>query len=129
MSSPRALQSPAALLATAAIAAGCTWAILSGTAPTPAKSPNRYQYAEFRIEPQGERAVLNDSRTVQEIKAPDTDPNLDRSTVFENAFGRFTKTFNLLLYYQNVLGADGWEFSLDKPIKAGEVYLVRRRVS
>jgi len=110
-----------------------TWAVLSGQAsgkaPVAPTSPIRYEYAEFRIDEDTSRALLSGERTLQEIRVPDQNPNLDRNIVVENSLGRVTKTFNLLVHYQNVLGNERWEFNLDAPIKRGQTSVVRRRLN
>jgi len=134
-STSAAKQAPVTILAGAAAVAMAltTWAVLSGQAclkaPVALTVPIRSDYAEFRIDEGKSRAMLSGERTLQEIRVPDQNPNLDRNIVVENSLGRFTKTFNLLVHYQNVLGSEGWEFNLDAPIKLGQTYLVRRRLN
>jgi len=133
-SAPAAKQASVTTLAAAAAVAMAvtTWAVLSGQAsgkaPVAPTSLIRYEYAEFRIDEDTSRAMLSGERTLQEIRVPDQNPNLDRNTVFENSLGRHTKTFNLL-HYQNVLGNEGWEFNLDAEIKRGQTSVVRRRLN
>jgi len=112
-----------AFVAVCLAVAGASWAVLSGQAPV--KSLNRLEYGEFRVE--AERAVLVTTLTVQEIKPPEKNPNLGRSTVYENSTGRFTRSLNLKLYYHDVIGAEGWELLGEDPLEVGRTYLVRRR--
>jgi len=132
---PAAKQTTVTILAGAAAVAMAltTWAVLSGQAslkaPVAPTLPIRYEYSELRIDEDKSRAMLSGERTLQKILVPDQNPNLDRNIVFEISLGRFTKTFNLLVHCQNVLGSQGWEFNLDAPIKLGQTYLVRRRLN
>jgi len=132
---PAAKQTTVTILAGAAAVAMAltTWAVLSGQAsrkaPVAPTLPIRYEYSELRIDEDKSRAMLSGERTLQEIRVPDQNPNLDGNIVVENSLGRVTKTFNLLVHYQNVLGSEGWEFNLDAPIKLGPTYLVRRRLN
>ena len=134
-SAPSAKQASVTTLAAAAAVAMAvtTWAVLSGQAsgkaPVAPTSLIRYEYAEFRIDEDTSRALLSGERTLHEIRVPDQNPNLDRNIVVENSLGRFTKTFNLLVHYQIVLGSEGWEFNLDAPIKRGQTSVVRRRLN
>lgn len=83
----------------------------------------KWEYAEFTI--QADRAIVVGQAAAQELLPP---LRLDdRDTVFENDAGQFVVRFNLRLYYINLMGSEGWEFTDGVPIEENKTVMVRRQ--
>ena len=127
----------ATLLAAAAAVVTAGTLIGAGTAPGAGSASNcglqhtfrsgpgciKWEYAEFTI--QGDRAIVVGQFAAQELLPP---LRLDdRDIVFENNAGQFVERFNLRMYYINLMGSEGWEFTDGWPVEENKTVMVRRQ--
>ncbi len=83
----------------------------------------KWEYAEFTL--QIDRAIVVGQFAAQELLPP---LRLDdRDIVFENNAGQFVERFNLRMYYINLMGSEGWEFTDGLPIEENKTVMVRRQ--